>query len=209
MISSAPTPARPAPVVTDTAVVADTAQATRAPHRLPRLRVLILALLLGLVAPFLAVATPAQAAAPVKARTAYEHSIQNSVLSLINQQRRAHGLKALKMNKRLKVSARRHNAAMSRANTMSHTVRGEARLSRRISRAGYNWGRVAENIAWNSQVSRGGVLVLQKLMYNERAPYDGHRRNILNRSYREVGVDVYVDRAHHKIWLTTDFGRKR
>lgn len=207
MFSSAPATARPAAVVLD----AEAAQSVAAvpAHRTSRLRLLIATVLIGLVAPLAAVASPAQAAAPVKPRTSLEASIQNSVLKLINKQRRAHGLKPVKMNKRLKVSARRHNAAMARANTMAHTVRGEASLARRVDRAGYNWGRVAENIAWNSQMNRSGVLVLQKLMYNERAPYDGHRRNILSRSYREVGVDVYFDTRHHKVWLTTDFGRKR
>ena len=43
-------------------------------------------------------------------------------------------------------------------------------------------------------------------MYNEVAPYDGHRLNILNRHYRDVGIDIYMDAAHHKMWLTQDFG---
>lgn len=172
-----------------------------------RIRVLVATLLFGLVAP-LTLATPAEARVTVKPRTATEHSIQNSVLSLLNQQRRAHGLPALKMNKRLKVAARRHNAAMARYNSMAHQVRGESSLGRRVDKAGYNWSRVAENIAWNSRMTRSGVLTLQKLMYNERAPYDGHRRNILSRSYREVGIDVYFDKKHRKVWLTTDFGRK-
>ncbi|SHF63768.1 Uncharacterized conserved protein YkwD, contains CAP (CSP/antigen 5/PR1) domain [Jatrophihabitans endophyticus] len=173
-----------------------------------RSRVLIATLLLGLLAPLFSVASPAEAAG-VKARTKYERSIQNSVLKLINAQRKAHHLPRVKMNKHLQVSARRHNASMARANQMSHRVRGEAEFSRRISKAGYNWSWVGENIAWNSQMNRKGVLVLQKLMYNERAPYDGHRQNILSRHFREVGVDVYFDRKHHKVWLTTDFGHRR
>ncbi|MDT4945595.1 MAG: hypothetical protein QOH14_2328, partial [Pseudonocardiales bacterium] len=33
------------------------------------------------------------------------------------------------------------------------------------------------------------------------------RRVILNPVYRDVGVDIYMDGAHHKMWLTEDFGR--
>jgi uncharacterized protein YkwD len=44
-------------------------------------------------------------------------------------------------------------------------------------------------------------------MYNEKAPNNGHRLNILSSKFRQVGVDVYLDRTHHKVWLTTDFGR--
>jgi hypothetical protein len=51
-----------------------------------------------------------------------------------------------------------------------------------------------------------GLLQLQTLMYNEKAPDDGHRVNILNPSYREVGIDVYFDAAHHTMWFTQDFG---
>jgi uncharacterized protein YkwD len=45
-------------------------------------------------------------------------------------------------------------------------------------------------------------------MYNETPPNDGHRLNILNTHYRNVGVDVYFDKVHHKLWLTTDFGHR-
>jgi len=43
-------------------------------------------------------------------------------------------------------------------------------------------------------------------MYNEVAPYNGHRLNILSRTYRDVGVYIYMDGTHHKMWLTVDFG---
>jgi uncharacterized protein YkwD len=49
---------------------------------------------------------------------------------------------------------------------------------------------------------------LELLMYREKPPNDGHRRNILNHGFRNVGVDIYVDAAHHKLWLTTDFGSR-
>jgi uncharacterized protein YkwD len=44
-------------------------------------------------------------------------------------------------------------------------------------------------------------------MYREKPPDDAHRLNILSYHYRNIGVDVYVDKAHSKIWLTTDFAR--
>jgi uncharacterized protein YkwD len=43
-------------------------------------------------------------------------------------------------------------------------------------------------------------------MYYEKAPNDGHRRNILNPAYRDVGISVVQDFVHHRIWLTVDFG---
>jgi uncharacterized protein YkwD len=44
-------------------------------------------------------------------------------------------------------------------------------------------------------------------MYNEKPPDDGHRRNILNKSFVDVGIDVINDSAHGKVWLVTDFGK--
>jgi uncharacterized protein YkwD len=57
-------------------------------------------------------------------------------------------------------------------------------------------------------MTSGGVLLLQRLMYNERPPENGHRVNILNRHFRDVGIDIYMDRVHHKVWMTTDFGHR-
>ena len=92
---------------------------------------------------------------------------------------------------------------------MSHQLPGELSLGARITRTGYRWSYIGENVAWNSDISKAGVLLLQRLMYNETPPNDGHRQNILSRAFKHVGVDVYIDRVHHKVWLTTDFGRPR
>jgi hypothetical protein len=48
-------------------------------------------------------------------------------------------------------------------------------------------------------------LSIEAAMMAERAPNDGHRRNILSRSVTAIGIDVYWDKAHHKLWLTEDF----
>ena len=50
------------------------------------------------------------------------------------------------------------------------------------------------------------MLALEKQMYHEVAPNDGHRVNILSRTFTQVGIDVYYDARHHKIWFTQDFG---
>jgi len=66
-----------------------------------------------------------------------------------------------------------------------------------------------ENIAWNSQRFRAGVLALETSMYSETPPNDGHRRNILSTSFVDVGVDVIDDSTHGRVWLTTDLGKPR
>ena len=115
---------------------------------------------------------------------------------------------ALRMNAALCRSARRHDIAMAHANRMSHQLPGERPFTARIERAGYKWRTAGENVGWNALVSRRGAVQLELLMYREKPPNDGHRRNILDRGFRNAGVDIYVDAVHHKLWLTTDFGSR-
>ncbi len=146
--------------------------------------------------------------ASAQARTPTERSIAKAVEKLLNGERRAHHLRKLSANSHLLSSARSHNLAMAGRNTMAHQVRGEADLGHRMDRAGYHWMSNGENIGYDSRMTAAGVLTLEKAMYNERAPYNGHRLNILSRNFRQIGVDVYLDTAHHKAWLTVDFGSK-
>ena len=165
-----------------------------------------LGLVVVLLAPLFVGTAAAQARS--RARTSTERSFAAAVTSLLNSERHAHHLRALRTDAHLVSSARSHNAAMARTNTMSHQVRGESALGRRMDRAGYHWTWNGENIGFNSRTTKAGVLILQKAMYNERPPYNGHRLNILSTHFRQVGVDVYLDRAHHKAWLTVDFGNR-
>jgi uncharacterized protein YkwD len=171
-----------------------------------RLRALLITatMLVGLAVA--ATTSAAPAAASVPPRTRMENSIDWTIRTLINTERRMHGLNRVRMNPELRLSARRHNLKMARDNTMSHQLPGEPYFGQRILNAGYHWNYAGENIAWNSVMTRSGVVLLENLMYHEKAPYNDHRLNILSRHYHNVGVDVYVDKAHHKIWLTTDFG---
>jgi uncharacterized protein YkwD len=166
----------------------------------------VVAVLTGLVAVLLSRPEAASAKTTTHARTHYEASVGNAVLKALNAERKAHHLKALSMDGHLMLSARRHDLTMSHYNKMSHQLPHESFFATRISAAGYKWHAAGENIGWNSRISTAGVLQLETMMYNEKAPNDGHRRNILSSAYKNVGIDVYVDRPHHKVWLTTDFG---
>ena len=131
----------------------------------------------------------------------------DAVLDELNAERANHDLPALKLNSKLSSSAHTHNLAMAKANILSHQLSGEASLGSRASAAGYGWSMVGENIAYNSNRSESGVLAVQRAMYNEEPPNDGHRKNILNKKFVDVGIDVINDSAHGKVWLVTDFGR--
>ena len=172
-------------------------------------RGVVLAALALVVALLATLVHPGNAAArtTLPARTASETTIANAVIALLNTERASHHLKPLTSRAQLVTSARTHNVAMAKADTMSHQLRGERALGSRITAAGYKWSWAGENIGWNSAMNSAGVLMLQKMMYNERPPNDGHRLNILNSHFTNVGVDVYLDKTHNKVWLTTDFGR--
>jgi uncharacterized protein YkwD len=132
---------------------------------------------------------------------------ETNMVSLLNKERKAHGVKPVKMNAKLMVSAHLHNTRMAKANTMSHQLPGEKFFADRITHAGYNWQSAGENIGWNTDLSNAGVQSLERQMYNEHAPDNGHRLNILDKSFTQVGINVYYDAKHHKLWFTQDFGQ--
>jgi uncharacterized protein YkwD len=127
------------------------------------------------------------------------------LFNLLNSERRAHGLPALGWSGQLVSSAHSHNLKMAQTGVFSHQVQGESSLGTRVSATGYNWNFCAENIAWGSVTSTSMATSLQSQMYNETAPNDGHRQNILSKSAHKIGIDVY-SQANGKMWITEDFG---
>lgn len=150
-------------------------------------------------------------AAPARARaaTTAETAAATSVLRLLNAERVANHLPALGSSPGLVSSARLHNLTMATANLLSHQLPGEAVFSTRIAQAGVAWYSAAENIGWTTDRSTTGANGLQLTMYNEKAPNDGHRLNILSKSVRFVGIDVLIDARTGKLWLTEDFADVR
>jgi uncharacterized protein YkwD len=149
----------------------------------------------------------APAAAYTSSMTSTEFAIANAVLNLMNSERKAHGLAPYRGNSALLRSARGHDIKMATANTLSHQLPGEPVFTTRITNAGYHWSWAGENIAWTADRSETGALNLEKMMYNEVAPNNGHRLNILSTHYTDVGVDILIDNIHGKLWITQDFAR--
>jgi uncharacterized protein YkwD len=154
------------------------------------------------------VASPG-ASASLPAISTTEITIAYQLQLLLNRERAQFHLAPLASAPQLRASARYHNVNMARANAMSHQLSGEPSVGSRETMYRYWWRACGENIAWNSDMTLNGATYLQNLMFNERAPNDGHRLNILNKSFRNLGVDVYMDKAHHKMWITIDFGTPR
>lgn len=162
-----------------------------------------LALAAGLAPAMVAPAGPAAAATPPSAATAAYDA--QKVFALINTERHAHGLVALRWNARLTTVAHSHNLLMAKYNTLSHQLPGELSFGARITASGYKWSAVGENCAWTSNWSLAGILAMHTTMYDEVAPNDWHRRNILSKTMRDVGVDIVMDGLHQRAWITEEF----
>lgn len=162
-------------------------------------------------------AVPASAAAaPCANRDAHPSEtrtgvVKRATLCLLNRRRAAKGLKKLRHNRQLAVAARRHAQDMVSRDFFAHTAPGGVSFVDRILRTDYvraNSGySVGENLAWGSYQLGTPRLIVRAWM---KSP--GHRRNILDGRFREIGIGVVrgapqpgVQRA---ATYATTFGRR-
>lgn len=110
-------------------------------------------------------------------------SSMQQMLDLINNERRKNGRSELCFNDKLILAAQRHNNDMIQQNYFSHTGADGSSLSTRVDRVGYNWYRVAENIAINTSVQRAHGSLMGSA---------GHRRNILNSDLKQIGLGIAI-----------------
>ncbi len=102
------------------------------------------------------------------------------ILELVNEERAVVGLDPLAIDSQLDQAANLHNDEMVQADSMSHKLPGEASLGDRVSATGYEWSGVAENIA-------AGHATPEEVV-DDWLNSPGHRGNILNPEYTEIGV---------------------
>ncbi|MFL5825526.1 MAG: CAP domain-containing protein [Thermoleophilaceae bacterium] len=130
----------------------------------------------------------------------------NATICLINQVRRQHGLHALHVSHRLSRAARRHSRSM-----VAHRYFEHGDYLGRIRQTGYfngahSWS-AAENIAWGSGRYATPMSIFRLWMNSS-----GHRANILNPRFREVGIGIHRGApqagAGAAATYTTDFGAK-
>jgi uncharacterized protein YkwD len=118
-----------------------------------------------------------------------KRTVVRATLCVLNAQRARRGVRPLRLDRRLSRAARRHARAMARRNFFSHNSPGGASFVDRIRRAGYlrrarSWT-VGENLAWGTGRLSSPRSILSGWM---RSP--GHRANILNGSFREIGIGL-------------------
>ncbi|MCP9953043.1 CAP domain-containing protein [Actinomadura madurae] len=106
-------------------------------------------------------------------------STETAVVTLTNAERAKNGCKALRIDQRLVVAARKHSADMAANNYFDHTSRNGDSPWKRMEDAGYP-SPGAENIAKGYPTA---AAVVKGWMNSP-----GHRANILNCGLRAVGV---------------------
>jgi uncharacterized protein YkwD len=107
-----------------------------------------------------------------------------ATVCILNRKRRAHGLGALRENKRLDLASQRHANDMSAHNFFAH---GD--FVGRIKRARYldgarSWT-LGENIAWGSMDYATPASIVDSWMHSPP-----HRANILRGRFREIGLGI-------------------
>ncbi len=132
-----------------------------------------------------------------------------ATLCLLNRERAAHRLRALRLDRRLGLAARRHSRDMIAHRYFAHDSRNGKRFSSRIAKTGWMRGRerclVGENLAWGAGPRATPRAIVRAWM--ESPP---HRRNILQLRFRVVGIAAVIGApvrvAARAATYTTDFG---
>lgn len=178
---------------------------------------IVVALVLLLVA-----ALPASAASTAAAHTCEDvgvepaahnlSKIRNATVCLLNHERASRGLKALSRNVKLGRAARRHAEDMVDNKYFAHSSRDGSEFSSRIKRTGYmssaNGWMVGENLAWGTGSAGTPEAIVRAWMNSP-----GHRENILNGRYVEIGISVVVGNPNNGGGgggtYVTEFGARR
>lgn len=135
---------------------------------------------------------------PPAAQAAPAESLRQQVVILVNAQRQAAGCSPLRVSSQLTAAAQKHSDDMAEEHFFSHTNPNGAGPGSRISAAGYHWEAYGENIARGQATP---AAVMDAWMRSA-----GHRENILDCAFREMGVGVATG-PEGPFW-TQDFGSR-
>ncbi|MFF9686938.1 sigma-70 family RNA polymerase sigma factor [Streptomyces sp. NPDC014623] len=123
--------------------------------------------------------TPSSEPAAVP-KTSSAPSVTEEVVALVNTERAEAGCGPVSGDSLLARAASGHSADMARRDYFSHTSPEGTDPGARITAAGYRWSTYGENIA---KGQRTAAAVMDSWMNS-----DGHRANILNCAFKEIGV---------------------
>jgi uncharacterized protein YkwD len=118
-------------------------------------------------------------------------------IDLVNKERADVGADPLQINDQLDQAADLHSQDQANTETMSHTGSNGSYFADRITDTGYQYSTTGENVAVGYQEPEA---VVDGWMGS-----DGHRENILNSNFEELGVGYSVGEDGSAFW-TQDFG---
>lgn len=120
---------------------------------------------------------------------------EQQALTLLNQDRAKNGLAALKANSQLTALARAYGKDMISRGFFSHyNPEGQSPFDR-MNQAGISYKSAGENLAVNTSVSAAETAFMNS---------SGHRANILNSGYTEVGIGV-VRASNGQVYVVQEF----
>lgn len=152
--------------------------------------------------------SPSSTAAPTKAPET-GGTILDQVLAHINAARTAEGLGTLTLSADLSKASALHNQLMIGGCGLSHQCPGEDSIGPRFSAQGVNWTSAGENIGFGSSGASDAEEIkaangLTDSMLAEVPPDDGHRKNLLSKDFKRIGLSVVRD-SKGITWMTQDF----
>lgn len=133
---------------------------------------------------------------------------EKRTLELHNETRKENGLKPLCVDPTLTKAARAHSKEMVEKGYFGHSSRNGETSGERLKRYGYAWRASGENLARGS-----GSLSKPEDRFKAWMKSVGHRKNILDKNFREVGVGVAtIDSkkgGKKQAVYTVDFGSRQ
>ena len=136
-----------------------------------------------------------------------------AIRCLLNRKRENHGLRPLGKSGRLKKAAQRHTGYMQNHNCFEHECPGEPSVLSRLKRVNYITGGLrswayGENIAYGGSHRGKPKAIVRAWMHSP-----GHRHNILNPDFREIGIGFSRGTPPNPgasgSTVTTDFGMRK
>ncbi|MFC8489558.1 sigma-70 family RNA polymerase sigma factor [Streptomyces sp. NPDC057235] len=111
-------------------------------------------------------------------------SVEEQVIALVNAERAKEGCGAVTGNPLLAKAAQGHSDDMAARDFFDHTNPDGAGPGERVTATGYGWSTYGENIAMGQRTAEQ---VMESWMNSP-----GHRANILNCSFKELGVGLHT-----------------
>lgn len=138
----------------------------------------------------------AKAASKTATGSKEDHAFEQRVLELINVERAKAGLKPVRYSGTLDNAAEKHADHMAIVGKMAHDGIGDGDPGERIRAEGFRK-------AWGENVATGQTSPEQVVREWMASP--GHRRNILDPNYQQMGV-AYVTAANGRSYWAQEFG---